>query len=644
MAARIAHGDDNQARKEILFEMADSAFEQAREMDPTDKLMLMYYSEYLQGVGRTEEADGLLRKSEDQRLLWAHYIQTGQLEEAKKILEQLHRADPEEPTAIQGLLVIAEKEVDEESIKKYSEVLLSLDDSAENNLLQIQIFLNVGLIKEAEYKLQSFKEKFPDDGRILMLEALLEMKQGRLYEALQLANKGLETSQENAIAWRLRGQINLLMANYDQAIIDLKTSKALLDEPVTRMALARAYQRASRYEDAITELRALIINPQAPEQAVNLLEWMYWRLDKKEELRRFYEETLEKFPDSVHWLNRAGEFAINTGNLEKAEQLYKQAWQKSLEDGKGDATAIEGYLGTLVAAGKLTKLFEEAGKYTDGDFAPVVFVKMAEAKLKSDEKQAAVEYLRRALDKAGQSVNAASSILRVMYILLGAEEVEAYCRELLEANPDSLVPNIAMFNLKAIGGKYDEAVVYVDKCLQIVGPDSLQRDVYIGKKVEILTIAYAKTSDNKYLKKAIIEYESLLDKMPNNPGVLNNLAYMLAEENVRLGEALEYAKKAHDTMPNNPSFLDTYSYVLYKNGKYSEAAENLQAALQLYEQMNISASSDVYEHLGMIKEKLGSIDEAIAAYELALEIGKGGLTDEVKERLELAIKRLRSQN
>ena len=46
----------------------------------------------------------------------------------------------------------------------------------------------------------------------------------------------------------------------------------------------------------------------------------------------------------------------------------------------------------------------------------------------------------------------------------------------------------------------------------------------------------------------------------------------------------------------------------------------------------------------MIKEKLGSVDEAIAAYEQALEIGADGLMDATKERIELAIKRLRSQS
>jgi predicted Zn-dependent protease len=87
---------------------------------------------------------------------------------------------------------------------------------------------------------------------------------------------------------------------------------------------------------------------------------------------------------------------------------------------------------------------------------------------------------------------------------------------------------------------------------------------------------------------------------------LNNLAYMLAENNERLAEALTFARRALDARPKNPSFLDTYASVLYKNGRNSEAAEFLQAALQQYEQNNIPVPAEVYKHLDLLKEELGN--------------------------------------
>ena len=197
-----------------------------------------------------------------------------------------------------------------------------------------------------------------------------------------------------------------------------------------------------------------------------------------------------------------------------------------------------------------------------------------------------------------------------------------------------------MFNLMRIKGRYNNAVTYIDKCLKIMGTDNPRRVDYIVKKAVVLSQAYAKFDDDKYLKKAIAVYESLLEQMPNNNGVLNNLAYMLAENEERLDDAREYAERAVKEQPNNPGFLDTYAYVLYKNGRFQDAAEYLQAALQQYElQFNV-APPDVYEHLGMIKEALGARAEAIAAYRQVLEMRADRLSKTANERIKSAIERL----
>jgi len=644
MATRLASGTMDEERKQALFNIAASSFEQARKIDPNNKVMLVNYADYLQTSGQEEKAEQLMQKSKDQRLLWTYYYQSGQFEDAKKVLEQLYQTEPQDSNTVKGLLLVAQKTADEQAIKKYSEELVSLEDTSENRLFQIQTFLETGLVKEAEYKLQSFKEKFPDEPKALLLEAWLAMTKGQLKRALDLTSRNLETNQDNAMAWRLKGQIDLLMAKYDQAIIDTKRSKSLLDDPSIRLLLAKAYQRAGRSEDAITELEGMINHPQAPMEARILLEQLYWQLKKTQELKSLYSETLKKFPDSVDWYNRAGSFALAVGEADMAEQLYKQAWQKSQEKGAGDAMALEGYLWALIVGDKLNKFFEEAGKYVDSDFAPGVYVKMAEAKLKLGDRETAVQYLRKAVDKTGTDEALVSNILQRMYTLLGAKEVLTYCKERLKTNPDSLAANMTMYNLKKINGEYNNAADYIDKCLQIIEPNSPDKVNYIMRKAEIFTLAYSKTSDNNYLNKAISEYESLLDEMPNNPEALNNLAYMLADENARLNEALEYSKRAHELKPNDPGFLDTYAYILHKNGRSSEAAEFLQSALQLYEQSRITAPPDVYEHLGMIKEELGLVDEAIAAYKQALEIGAMGLPEIVKQRIKAAIERLSLQS
>jgi len=644
MAMRVALDKADEKQKETFFGIAASSLEQARDMEPQNKLVLNSYAEYYRLTGQPEKAKELLTQSQSKRLLWRHYLRSGKFVDAKEVLERLYQSEPKDSNTVRGLLLVAERTADREAVEKYSEELLSLEDSINNYLFQIQTFLKLGLVKEAEYKLQSFKEKHPDEPRAMLLEAWLAMRQGQLERALELTNRSLETDQDNAVAWRLRGEINRLMANYDQAIIDLKRSKFLSDEPDTRIALAKAYLWVGRGEDAITELEIAMDNPQTTIEARTLLEQIYLRLGRREAIKRFYEQTLEELPDSVLWYNRAAAFAINQGELDEAEQLYSQAWQKSTKGGRGNVASLDGYLKALLLGGKLDKVFEEGRKYVDSGFAPTAYLRMAEAKVKLGDKVSALQYCRKAVDKAGTKEGLISNILRRMYSLLGAQEVLQFCKERLETDPDSFAANRTMFSLMRINGEYNKAVGYLDKCLQIMGPDNPRRVDYIVQKATVLSLAYNKFSDNDYLKRAVVEYESLLAEMPNNISVLNNLAYMLAENGERLTKALEYAEQVLKKQPNNPGVLDTYAYVLYKNGRFREAAEYLQAALQQYESQRARVPAEVYEHLGMIKEGLGTRVEAIAAYKQALETGADTLSKTANERIKSAVDRLSRQD
>ncbi len=662
LATKTAVKETDPVRKEKLFEIAGSAFEQARRMDPNDRGMLYFYAEYFRARGLDEKATELLAESGDEKLLWSHHFQRGRYEDAKRILEKLYKSEAKDSNVIQGLLLIAERTADREAVKKYSEELISLQDTVGNRLAQIQFFLKVGLVKEAEYKLQSFKEKHPNEPEILLLEAWLAMRQGQLKKALELTNRNLQSNQNSSTAWRLRGEINFFLADYDKAINDLKKSKSLSDEPVTRISLAKAYMQAGRYEDAITELRITIDEPGASLEARSLLELVYLRLGRKEALKRFYEETLEKFPDSVRWLNQAAAFAISTEEFDRAEQLYKKAClarrQALIEQDEKDrmqdvlyVTAFDGYLkALLMGAGapntkhwdpqKLDKLFEEGVKYKDSVLGSIAHLRMGQAKWKLGDEITAAEYFREAVDKAGTNEALASEVLLRMYLTLGSDEVSKYCEERLRTNPDSVAANFAMFNLAKINAQYDKALDYIDKCIELTDPDSPARGSYTGKKAEILTVAYDRTSDKEYLKRAITDYESLLAKMPNNISVLNNLAYMLAESNERLPEALQYVKRALDARPNDPAVLDTYAYLLCKNDKSSQAVEFLVAAFQQYKQDETPVPAGAYEHLGMIKEDLGAKDEALAAYKKALEVGANTLSQKTKQRINEAIARV----
>jgi tetratricopeptide (TPR) repeat protein len=649
LATRMALEEMNAARKEALIAMARVSFEQARAMEPESRAAIEAYVEFLRLIGRHGEAEKILAQSKDKRLQWQYYFRAGQFDKARTVCEQLYRNNPDDSNSVRGLFLIAEKTADKEAAKTYSEELLRLDESVENQLMQIQTYLKLGLVKEAEHKLQSFKEKNDNEPRALLLEAWLAMRQGHLERALDLTNRTLAANQENATAWRLKGQIDLLIADYAQAIIDLGRCKMYSDDPAVGTLLAKAYVKERRYEEAIIELDNAINHPHAPLGARVLLESICLKRDRKGRLRRLYEETLDKFPDSVFWHNRAGSFAISEREFARAEQFYERAWQKAdrnpgdAESGKTAFDALDGYLRALTLGNKFNKVIEEGRKYTDSSFAPIAYLRMAEAKLKLGDRTAAREHFEKAVDRAGTNDILLSRSLREAYALLGAQESLRNWDKRLRANPELLAANLAMFYLTKMNADYNKAVGHIDKCLQIVGPGSSKKNDYTLKKAEVLQLAYLKTSDNNYLRKTMTVYESLLAEMPNNTGVLNNLAYMLAVNNERLPEALEHAERAYKLRPDVPSILDTYSYVLYKNDKPREAEEFLLAAIQQYEQDMAYVPAEVYEHLGMIKEKLGAKGEALAAYQQALDAldaGASQFSEAARERIMQAIERL----
>jgi tetratricopeptide (TPR) repeat protein len=557
--------------------------------------------------------------------------------------------------------------MDRDAVVKYSDELILVQDSVDNRLLQIQTYLKVGLISDAGPKLQSFKEKYSADARALLLEAWLAMRQGRLEQALNLTNRSLGEN-ENALAWQLRGRINYLLGRHQQAIDDLKTSKALQPSPTSRFLLARVYLGAGLTEDALTELKNTVDLPEAPIGTRKLMEQIYRDSGNTEALDRFYRETLGKLGDSIEWHNRAAAFAVTRGDIEEAEQLYRKAMQIAAERQGNPAgktvnisdyrASLDGYLQTLLLAAdspsgtvtdtaKLNALFEVGGKLVDGtkpDVSAVAYLRMAEAKTKLGDKTGAIQYYRKSLDKVfqGQDRAFAREMLQRVRSAIGNDSAMDYCNDALKAGPNAVSANLAMFFMLNFEGQYNESLQYIDKCLAVSGSDREERLYFASRKARTLEDAYYRRPDKSYLRRIVSEYESLLSEMPNNMVVFNNLAYVLSLSDERLDDAMDYAGRALGAMPDNPSFLDTYGYVLYKNGKYKEADEYLQAALQQYMQSRISAPSDVHEHLGMVREALGQKAEALKAYEEALSVGRDTLAEAVRKRIEESIQRVNS--
>ncbi|MCX5632486.1 MAG: tetratricopeptide repeat protein [Phycisphaerae bacterium] len=639
LAMEMAAKNKMQTNEKLYFSLAEDAYKKAYELAPDDRRVLGAYSEFFVITGKPGEAEKLLADHND--LLWRFYVRAGKLDEAQQLLTQLWEANPKDVNTIKGLILVSRTKRDQAGILKYTAELLKVDNSMDNQIIEIESYLEAGLVDGAQTKLDSLCERFPDEPRTMFLKTWFLARRGKLDEALKLANKNLAVEEDNPRTWRLRGQINLALGNLNQAIDDLQKSRALQENSEIRVDLAKAYIRAGREEEAVSELRAAV-DAQGSAVNMNMLEEAYLITGKTDRLEKFYLEIIEKFPDNTYWYNRAGELAMNQKQFDKAFTLFDKAFQNSLKinSESPDSQAFEGKLRALLEAKKYDQLFAEATKYLEGPMAVVAYAKMADAKAQMGDKGTAIQYFRRALEKTGSNENYIINILRYMNQVVGSEETMKWCSEKLQSQPDSLAINLAMFNLYKIAGEYNKALEYVNNCIRIAGDNKELKLASQNNKAGILYEAFSKTSDKTYLEQAIKEYESILQEQPTDTTVLNNLAYMLIETNMDAAKALQYAEKAYKTASNNPGILDTYGYVLLKNGKLEQADEFLQRSVQQFEQNKMNAPIEVYEHIGLTKEKLGQNAEALKAYKRAMELAGKDASKEVKDRISAGIERV----
>ncbi len=642
IASIAAQESKIQAQKDAYNEIALDAFKTAYELAPDDVRIVEMYAEFLRNSGRLDEAEKILASQD--ALLWRFYVRSGQVDKAQKILTKLYEANPKDANVITGLVLVSRSKDDQPAVLRYSAELLQIDKSLDSQILQIESYLETGLADEAETLLAALRSKYPDEPRALFLQTWQTAKQGKLTDALKLANSNLDVDKDNPRAWRLRGQINLGLNNYNEAIDDFLKSKTLQDSAEVRIDLARVYAQTGRYEQAITELKTSV-EEQESSVARNMLEEIYYRTGKVDQLVKFYQELIAKFPDNVNWYNRAANLMLNTQKYDDAYKLFGAAYQNSLKINSEapNIEAFDGRLRALLGAKKYDQLLAEATKHLDEGFAPLAYMRMADAKAYMGQKDEAVQYFRRALEKAGNSEAYIVPILREMNAIVGFEETIKWCSERLQSQPDSLAINTVMFNLYNMNQQYNKAIEYADNCIRLKEGDDAGQIMYQFNKAGTLLTAFNKTQDRAYLEKAIQEYESILQKQPTNISVLNNLAYILVDNGLAADKALEYAERAYKNAPNNANVLDTYGYVLLKNGKTKKADEIMQRALQQFEKDKINAPTEVYEHIAMVKESLGQNAEALEAYRRALEFAGANVSQEVKDRISAAIERLTSK-
>lgn len=621
-----------------LFEIAESSLTRAMQAAPDNQDALKLYVRVLQETDRDEQAQKLLEN--DNQLLWQFYYQNGQYAQAKEILDRLYSQNPTDQTILNGLVLIAEQTENKEDVIKYTNELIKLDgENLQNHLMQIRSYIQVNLIDQAKEKIDSLIERGKDDPRIYLLDALVQMRKSKLDKALETTKKALVSDPESPQGWRLKGQINAELGNFEQAIEDLKKSKALAPSVDVRISLAQAYMQTNQRGNAIAELESAVENPQAPIRAWLILEDIYRRGESEYEINNFYNKASEKFVDSPIWFNRYAQYASSKEYYLKAAELYKQGWDISGPDGNIDS--FTGYMDNLIKAGNHSQAVSFASRHIDDNYAIPALLYIGYAKYDDGDTTAAREFLSKAIDRSENSYPNLSNCINMIRNSIDQQLAKDMITQRYQQNPQSSHMNFAMFLINLNDKQHQKALDYVEKSISLA--DQASAGVLSGYKLSALQQAYSDTKKDEYFSALINEYKKVYQKSPNNPEVLNNLSYMLATRDMELDNAKEYAERAMELAPNQPGIMDTYAYILLKTGENEKALEILIIAKQLFEKASANAPVEFYDHYGMANEKTDNDEIALISYKKAIELNDGQLTESEVQRIKQSINKLENK-
>ncbi len=132
--------------------------------------------------------------------------------------------------------------------------------------------------------------------------------------------------------------------------------------------------------------------------------------------------------------------------------------------------------------------------------------------------------------------------------------------------------------------------------------------------VRLLFALGSALEQNNRVDSAIVVFEQLRSKAPDDAKALNYLGYMLADRGERLDYARELIEKAVAAEPENAAFLDSYGWVLYRLGEFENALGHLKQAATL------DNDPVIFDHLGDAYEAVGQIQQAREWWQKALQV------------------------
>ncbi len=512
-------------------------------------------------------------------------------------------------------------------------ILDKIDDNSNLLALAGEVFMQNGDADKAETYFAKAAALDPENQAKRTSVALSQLAQGetdtatRELEKIASIDTGIKADLA-LIASHLRAR------KFDQALKAIDTlEKKQPDNPLTdnlrgsalvgkrdfagaRQSFEKALSKNAAYFPAAASLARLDIADKKPEDA-----------------KKRFESVLAKDPKNTQaWLALAELLARSGGKPDEVAALIGKAIAANPADVPARLALINLHLGTkdakkavsaaqdaLVALPDNLAILDAEGRAqqaaenynqalaTYGKLATLAptsqqpHLRMAEVHMAAKNKEAALQSLRKALSVKPDSIEAQRGIMMFDLEAGRVNDAIARARNIQKQHPKNVAGYLLEGDAYALGKSWKEAAnAYRNGTRQTAAPElavklyavlmaqnlpaeadkfaeSWMRDQPADGRFR-LYVAESATARKDYVS-AIKHYKYLLDKQPNNPALMNNLAWAMGQ--AKDPKAIELAEQAYKLAPAQPTIIDTLGALLVAKGDVDRGLELLQKANSL---------------------------------------------------------------
>lgn len=412
--------------------------------------------------------------------------------------------------------------------------------------------------------------------------------------------------------------------------------------------LARMQLYSGKYKDALVSLDEIEKRIGISEEIVRQKEKIYIKLNDIESAAAEVQKLINAYPDEIHYKGLLADLYLANEMPEKAFQIYQQILEKdpqnpyahlslydyykaknedekALEEAKlafqspdlNIDTKVQILLSYYSLSDKSATLKKEAFELnkilikTHPEEAKAYTI-YADFLLRENKLEGAKENYLKAIEFDNSRYPIWNQLLFLESELNDKEGLERDSKRAAELFPNQPIPYLFYGVIQLENKNYKEAVEYLE-----IGKD------YVIDNPPLKTQFFATLGDAynsmKLYEKSDAAYEKALEIDSKNIHVLNNYSYFLSLRGEKLERAEKLSALCNELEPNQPNYLDTYAWILYKQGKYVQAKEWLEKAV------NTGGSSNavILEHLGDVFYQLNQPEEALKYWKQAKESGEG---------------------